>query len=114
MKPSRELALPTTAGLRRTRPQRNLMNFPQALREAIPTMPRCWGRSLELASINGDCCHSVFNGRQVRLKFEVCETGKLKGVFEVQAHLNLDAARALAKTLADLVEQAERMPQTFP
>jgi len=48
------------------------------------------------------------------LKFVVRETGKLTGVFEVHAQLNLEAAKALAKTLTDLVEQAERMPQTLP
>jgi hypothetical protein len=90
------------------------MSFPQALRAAIPTMQRCWGRCLELASVDGNCGNSAFAGRQVRLRFQVRETGKLKRVFEVRAQLNLEAARALARTLSDLVEQAERMPQTFP
>jgi hypothetical protein len=114
MAPPERAVIPVSQGLRPKRPRYNTMSFPQALRDAIPTMPRCWGRSLELASIDGDCCNSAFYGRQVRLKFQVRETGKLKGVFEVQAQLNLEAARALAKTLTDLVEQAERMPQTFP
>ena len=90
------------------------MLFPQSLRDTIPTTPGCWGRALELASIDGDCCHSAFYGRQTRLKFVVRETGKLTGVFEVHAQLNLEAARALAKTLTELVEPAEKMPQTFP
>jgi hypothetical protein len=114
MEPPEGALIAVRQDLQRKRTQRNLMNFPQALRDAIPTMARCWGRALELASIDGDCCNSVFGGQQVRLKFQVRETGKLKGEFEVQAQLNLDAARALAKTLTDLVEQAERKPQTFP
>ena len=114
MKPPEGAVIRVSQALRPKWSRSNVMNFPQALREAIPTMPRCWGRCLELASIDGDCCNSAFYGRQVRLKFQVRETGKLKGEFEVQAQLNLDAARALAKTLTDLVEQAERMPQTFP
>lgn len=114
MKPPEGAVIPVSQALRRKRSQRNLMNFPQALRDAIPTMPRCWGRSLELASIDGDCCNSTLYGRQVRLKFQVRETGKLKGEFEVQAQLNIEAARALAKTLTNLADQAERTPQTFP
>ena len=90
------------------------MLFPQSLRETIPTTPGCWGRALELASVDGDCCNSAFYGQQTRLKFVVRETGKLTGVFEVHAQLNLEAARALAKTLIDLIERAERMPQTRP
>ncbi|SPF56632.1 conserved hypothetical protein [Candidatus Sulfopaludibacter sp. SbA4] len=114
MDPSKGAVIPVSQGLQPKWSRSNTMIFPQALREAIPTTPGCWGRALELASIDGDCCNSAFYGRQTRLKFVVRETGKLTGVFEVHAQLNLEAARALAKTLSDLVEQAERMPQTLP
>ena len=114
MEPSEEAVIPVSQGLQPKWSRHNTMLFPQALRDTIPTTPGCWGRALELASIDGDCCNSAFYGRQVRLKFVVQETGKLTGVFDVHAQLNLEAARALAKTLTDLVEQAERMPQTFP
>jgi hypothetical protein len=96
------------------RHQQNTMCFPQALRDTIPTTPGCWGRALALSSITGDSRNSPFYGRQVVIQLEVCETGKLTGVFDVVAHLNLEAARALAKTLTDLVEQAEKRPVTFP
>ncbi|HEY2019508.1 MAG TPA: hypothetical protein VGH38_38640 [Bryobacteraceae bacterium] len=108
MEPPEFAVVPVNQQLRAKRFRQNTMNFPQALRDAIPTTPGCWGRALVLASIDGDCGTSAFYGRKVRLKFQVKETGKLTGVFEVQAHLNLEAARALAKTLTDLVEQAER------
>jgi len=100
--------------LRALRFRQNTMSFPQGLREAIPTTPGCWGRSLALSSIDGDSCNSALFGRQVRVRFEVRETGKLTGVFDIQVHLNLDAARALAKTLTDLVEQAEKQAVTTP
>ena len=114
MEPTEGAVIPVSRELRQKWSRHNIMSFPQALRDAIPDMPGYWGRALELASIDGACCNSAFYGRQVRLRFVVQETGKLTGVFEVHAHLNLEAARALAKTLTDLVEQAERMPQTFP
>jgi len=105
--------LPTRQRLRPKWSRHNTMLFPQALREAIPATSGCWGRALELESVNGDCCNSAIYGRRTRLKFVVRETGKLTGVFEVHAQLSLEAARELAKTLTDLVEQAERAPQTF-
>jgi hypothetical protein len=114
MEPSQGAVIPVSRKLRPKWSRRNTMLFPQALRDTIPTTPGCWGRALELASIDGDCCNSAFYGRQTRLKFVVRETGKLTGVFEVHAQLNLEAARALAKTLTDLVEQADKMPPTFP
>ena len=114
MDPSEGAVIPVNQDVQPRWSRRNAMIFPQALREAIPATPGCWGRALELASVDGDCCNSSFYGQQTRLKFVVRETGKLKGVFEVHAQLNLEAARALAKTLTDLVEQAERMPVTHP
>jgi hypothetical protein len=113
--PSQETAVVPAGRERRPRfSPFNTMNFPQSLRDAIPTMPGCWGRALKLSSVDGDSCHSALWGRQVRLKFHVEETGKLTGQFEVHALLNLEAARELAKTLSDLVAQAERTPPTHP
>jgi acyl-CoA thioesterase FadM len=114
MKPSESALIPVNQQLRPKGFRQNTMAFPQDLREAIPTMRGCWGRALALASIDGDCRNSALFGQQVRIRFQVEETGKLSGKFDVQAYLNLDAARALAKTLTDLVEQAERMPQSVP
>src|ERR1051325_5242512 len=105
MKPSESAVIPVNRELRPKGFRQNTMAFPQDLRGAIPTMPGCWGRALALASIDGDCCNSLIYGKQVRIRFQVEETGKLTGKFDVQTFLNLDAARALAKTLTDLVEQ---------
>jgi hypothetical protein len=88
----------------------NTMTFPQELRDAIPVMQPCWGRILQLSSIDGDCQHNL-RGRRVGLKFLVEETGKLSGVFPVYADLDVEAARTLAATLLNLVEQVEQLPQ---
>ena len=113
MEPSEVSVIPSAQTLRRSPPY-NTMSFPQALRDAIPTPPGCWGRALKLASIDGACAHSAIAGGQVRLRFQVAETRKLMGSFEVHAVLNLEAAAELAKTLADLVERAKDMPVSEP
>jgi hypothetical protein len=44
------------------------MNFPQALRDAIPTLARCWGRCLALTSITGRALNDpLFWGKRVRI-----------------------------------------------
>jgi len=88
------------------------MNFPQALRDAIPTLSRCWGRCLILSSITGRAVHSRFWGRRVRIKFQVEESGKLTGKFEVWMDVDPAAARGLAGTLMQLAEEAEKAPET--
>ena len=92
--------------------QQNAMVFPQALRDAIPgpELPGC-DRSLVLASIDGGCSHTAWFGRRVVLNLRVEETGKLTGAFDIKVNLNVDAARALAATLAELIQQAEKTPQ---
>ena len=93
---------------------RNFMIFPQALRDAIPgpNLPGC-DRSLILSSIDGALSHSVqFGGMdlgpRVLLNFRVEESGNLTGAFEVKAHLNVEAARALAATLQELAARLEK------
>jgi hypothetical protein len=88
----------------------NTMSFPQQLRDAIPELHPCWGRILVLSSIDGDCRHNL-RGRRVGLKFQVEETGKLSGTFPVYADLDVEAARTLAATLLNLVEQVQQLPQ---
>ena len=85
--------------------------FPQALRDAIPgpDLPGC-DRLLILSSIGAGYVDSVLYGRRVELKLRVEESGKLKGAFDLKVHLNLDAARALADTLQQLLDQ-ERRPR---
>jgi hypothetical protein len=114
MKTPAGAVVPANRQPRRKGFRQNTMNFPQGLRDAIPTTPGCWGRSLALESIDGDCVNSALFGKQVRLRFLARETGKLTGKFDVQAHLNLDAARELARSLTELVERAEKMPISFP
>ncbi|HLY17006.1 MAG TPA: hypothetical protein VKR61_07265 [Bryobacteraceae bacterium] len=84
------------------------MNFPQALRDAIPTLARCWGRCLVLSSITGLAINSRFWGRRVRIKFQVEESGKLSGKFDVWMDVDPAAARGLARTLNQLADEAEK------
>src|SRR5712691_3755574 len=86
----------------------NAMVFPHDLRDAIPgpDLPGC-DRALILASIDGSC-RSTPDGGRVRLNFEVKESGKLTGTFQVYADMEADAARALSATLLGLVERLEK------
>lgn len=86
------------------------MSFPQALRDAIPTLARCWGRCLMLSSITGRALHSSLFGRRVRIKFQVEESGKLTGKFDVWMDVDPQAARGLARTLNQLADEAENAP----
>jgi hypothetical protein len=86
------------------------MNFPQGLRDAIPTLSRCWGRSLVLSAVSGFALHWRFWGRRVRIKFEVEESGKLSGKFDVWMDIDPAAARGLARTLNQLADEAEKKP----
>jgi hypothetical protein len=106
-----EVSVPNTQ-VRATRylSRANTMSFPQELRDAIPELQPCWGRILVLSSIDGDCQHNL-RGRRVGLKFQVEETGKLSGAFPVYADLDVEAARTLAATLLNLVEQVQQLPQ---
>jgi hypothetical protein len=88
----------------------NTMNFPQALRDAIPTLARCWGRCLVLASITGRALNDPLWGKRVRVKFQVEETGKLNGKFDVWMDVDPEAARGLARTLNQLADEAEKAP----
>jgi hypothetical protein len=89
----------------------NWMLFPQSLREAIPNWPNS-ARTLNLTAIDGDSSNTVEFGQTVKLDFRLEESGKLAGVFTVSAGFDLDAARALAVSLKDLIEQAEQTPPT--
>jgi hypothetical protein len=90
-------------------PRSNYIYFPQRLRDAIPgpELPGC-ARCLNLTSIGGESSSDNFFGQTVRLKLMAEESGKLKGAFEIGVHLQVDAARALAQTLLDLVERIEK------
>ena len=83
----------------------NTMAFPRELREAIPDLHA--GRVLDLDSINGSASHTIL-GRLVHLKLVVKETGRLSGKFVVAMALQVEAARQLAATLAQLADEAER------
>ena len=83
----------------------NHMTFPSQLREAIPAPP-IGGRVLQLDGLSGGHSHS-FLGTRVSLKLLVKETGKLKGKYTIVMDLQAEAARALAKTLTELADQAD-------
>jgi len=105
----RDLARPTQTLSRRWNPQ-NTMNFPQALRDAIPALERCWGRCLALTSITGRASNDPISGKRVRVKFQVEENGKLTGKFGVWMDIDPEAARGLARTLNQLTDEAEKAP----
>jgi len=84
------------------------MGFPRELREAIPDLPTCVGRVLQVEAINGDASNTQLCGPRVNLKLVVKETGKLTGEFVIRLDLEPDAARALAGTLTELAERAEK------
>jgi hypothetical protein len=89
----------------------NAMYFPKGLRDAIPDWENS-ARMLTLTNIDGSCSHSALRGRRVELNFHVEETGKLNGAFNVLADLEIEAARALAATLEELVKRAEGLSPT--
>src|SRR5260370_9017636 len=92
---------------RKKRP--NTIFFPRGLREAIPDMPTCGGRLLELSAMTGKTSVSGWTGTpRIEMSFEARETGKLKGVFEVWVDMDLEAARAMAETVRKLVEELDR------
>jgi prephenate dehydrogenase len=84
------------------------MTFPRALREAIPDLPTCVGRVLELSSVAGAVSHHPLFGPRVSLKLGVRETGKLKGQFTVRVDLEAEAAKALAETILRMAEQLSK------
>jgi hypothetical protein len=87
----------------------NAMYFPKGLRDAIPAWENS-ARMLRLTNIDGNCSHTGLRGRRIELSFHVEETGKLNGAFNVLADLEIEAARALAATLEELVKRAEGLP----
>jgi hypothetical protein len=79
--------------------------FPRALREAIPDLPTCFGRDLELDSMTGRQSKTPWFGPRVQLNLIANETGKLTGELVVQIDLSVDAARTLAQLLTQLAEK---------
>jgi len=105
---SKDMARTETPARRRRWPSsRNTMSFPRELRDAIPDLPTCVGRVLELDSTTGTISQIYPGSPPVRLRMLVKETGKLKGEFAVFIDLQPDAARALAETLARLADEAD-------
>jgi hypothetical protein len=90
--------------------RRNYMTFPRELRNAIPDLPTYVGRTLELAATRGHASNTELFGACVHLLFGLRETGKLEGRFTVRMDLEVEAARALAASLLELADRAEREP----
>lgn len=88
----------------------NNVTFPRELRDAIPDHWPSAGRCLKLESAEAQPAHTDRWGRRVQVKLRACETGVLNGVFDVWIDLEVDAARALAETIAKAAEQAESLP----
>ena len=101
----------TSVPVRRYRFSRNTMAFPRELREAIPDLPTYVGRVLELDAMSALPTNSQF-GPRVHLSLVVKETGKLSGEYVVRVDLEVESARALAATLTQLADQAEKLDPT--
>lgn len=82
----------------------NRIFLPQELRKAIPDLPTCLGRDLELSSINAKKGKTLWFGKRVELELLARETGKLKGEFVVHVGLSIDAAKALGELLVKLAD----------
>ena len=82
------------------------MFFPSELRDAIPDLPTCIGRVLDLTSVDGK---NPVIGPPVELKLIVQETGKLTGAFTVSLGLQVETAKALAEMLNTLADQADTL-----
>jgi hypothetical protein len=100
------LSAPSKPTLRR-RLNPNRIFLPRALREAIPDLPTCIGRDLELEALSGRVTNRVFVGKCVQLELLGAETGKLTGKFPLRVSLSVEAARVLAESLNKLADQAE-------
>src|SRR4051812_14172395 len=87
---------------------RNSMTFPRELRDAIPEERGYSGRVLELDAIDGKVRDIGLAGPVVHLDLRVQETGKLTGKFTLWMDLQPSAARALAATLSQIADRAER------
>ncbi len=87
------------------------MGFPRELRDAIPELPTCVGRVLQIDSMNEDATNTTLYGPGVHLKVVVKETGKLKGEFVIRMDLEPAVARTLAETLVALADRAEKSPE---
>ncbi len=85
------------------------MTFPRELRDAIPDLPTCQGRVLELDSISGSIAPARLGGR-AHLSLLVRETGRLKGKYTVVMDLQPEAARRLADMLNQLADRADQIP----
>src|ERR1019366_2414349 len=86
--------------------------YPEAVAPcaAIPDHELSAGRVLQLDSLDAAPVHTIEFGRRVALRLRVVETGKLTGQFNLLVDLEIAAARALAQTLLDAVDQASRIP----
>jgi hypothetical protein len=61
----------------------NNITFPRELRDAIPDHEPSAGRVLKLDAITAQAANTIEWGPRVQVKLQVCETGKLNGVFDV-------------------------------
>jgi len=86
------------------------MAFPRELRNAIPDLPTYVGRVLQLVATRGHASNLNLFGPRVHLNLHLSETGKLKGKFTVRMDLEVAAARALAASLMQLADRAEKLP----
>ena len=87
----------------------NLITFPRALRDAIPTEPTMVGRVLNLSTIDATPSHTAHRGPRVLLRLVAEESGKLTGQFPLLMDLDVAAAKQLASALVEMARRAEEL-----
>jgi hypothetical protein len=87
----------------------NDVTFPRELRDAIPDHEPSAGRVLKLDSVAAQAANTIEWGRRVQIKLQVCETGKLSGVFDVWVDIEVDAAKALGETILAAVDRSAKI-----
>jgi hypothetical protein len=87
----------------------NNVTFPRELRDAIPDHEPSAGRVLKLESVSAQAANTVEWGRRVQIKLQVCETGKLSGVFDIWIDIEAAAATVLGETVLAAVEQSAKI-----
>jgi hypothetical protein len=91
-------------------PRANAISFPRKLRDAIPDQELSAGRCLAFESAAARGRHTEYWGRVVHVSLRVGETGRLSGVFDILADLDVEAAEGLANLIHAACEEARKAP----
>jgi hypothetical protein len=100
----------SAAAIQKRVPRANTITLPRKLRDAIPDQELSAGRCLVFESADARGRHTEYWGRVVHLSLRVRETGRLTGVFDILADLDIDAAEGLATLIHAACEEARHAP----